>query len=109
MNEGCTCLDRLTTKLMVPLHLVTRIVSGGRTPLERPPGGPPRTWAMRARSVLPVLVYAVGFLIAVDAAWRLSFALSPDFSVNAPLIVHSAVIVAALLLVPPGAGGCILR
>ena len=62
---------------------------------------PPRQWASRGRTLLPLLVYAVGFLIAESAAWLLSFALSPKIEGNAPLIVHSAVLVAALLLVPP--------
>jgi hypothetical protein len=51
--------------------------------------------------VLPYLVYAVGYIVAESAAWLLAFALSPKIEGNAPLILHSAVTVAALLLVPP--------
>jgi len=100
MNERRIRLDRLTTKLMVSLHVVTRTVSARRA-TRRSQEIPPRQWASRGRTLLPLLVYAVGFLIAESAAWLLSFALSPKIEGNAPLIVHSAVLVAALLLVPP--------
>ncbi len=100
MNERRIRVDRLTTKLMVSLHIVTRTVSACRA-TRRSQEIPPRQWASRGRTLLPLLVYAVGFLIAESAAWLLSFALSPKIEGNAPLIVHSAVLVAALLLVPP--------
>src|SRR5258706_8332682 len=100
MNERRIRVDRLTTKLMVSLHIVTRTVAACRAP-GRSQDIPPRQWASRGRTLLPLLVYAVGFLIAESAAWLLSFALSPKIEGNAPLIVHSAVLVAALLLVPP--------
>src|SRR5207245_7450283 len=43
----------------------------------RPSGLPPRTWAVDGRTVLLLLLYAVGFLLAESVTWRLAFALSP--------------------------------
>jgi PAS domain S-box-containing protein len=103
MDEMRIRLDRLATKLIAPLQSAQKSLPARRATWQAP-GVPPRqwsTWSVRGHAILPLLVYAVGYLIAESAAWRLSFALSPKIEGNAPLIMHGAVLVAVLLLVPP--------
>jgi hypothetical protein len=100
MNEGHTQLKDLTANVNAYLHVVKKTLSADRANWRRQ-GGPLRPWAAFCRTVLPLLVYAVGFLVAESAAWQLHLALSPKVEASTPLFIQGAVTVAALLLVLP--------
>jgi PAS domain S-box-containing protein len=69
----------------------------GRRPPSRGQGGGQGLWY----SAVPLLVYAVAYLVAQFAAAKLAYAIAPRIQGPSPLVIHGGVAVAALMLTPP--------
>ncbi|HEV2456925.1 MAG TPA: PAS domain S-box protein, partial [Ktedonobacterales bacterium] len=103
MRDAPSRMNRLPTQLKMN---IVAFVDRARTTLRpRAAGWRAQTLSLqdreKRRAAWPLLVYAVGFLIAESATWLLAFALSPKVEYSSPLFMQGAVAVAALLLVPP--------
>ena len=100
MREVRRRLDNLATELSASLHAVQSTVTA-RQGRERPPRLPPRLWTVSRPTVLALLLYAAGFLLAESMTWLLAFAVSPTLEGSSPLFLQGAVVVFALLLASP--------